>query len=111
LLLPVESLVSPVLVICLLWCHFSQDSESCIRIYIISILGILGPKLCILYLSPFIPLKRRFHLHISGWRNLNRGICYTPIFDLRSRVTFIYHISLVRNNFIFFKEKFGREVF
>jgi hypothetical protein len=50
---------------------------------IISILGILGPKLGILYLSPFILSRRRFHLHLSRWRNLNRGICHTPIFDLR----------------------------
>jgi hypothetical protein len=32
---------------------------------IISILGILGPKLGILYLSPFILSRRRFHLHLS----------------------------------------------
>jgi hypothetical protein len=29
-----------------------------------------------------------FNLHLSGWRNLNRGICHTPIFDLRSHLIF-----------------------
>jgi hypothetical protein len=61
---------------------------------IISILGILGPKLGILYLSPFILSRRRFHLHLSRWRNLNRGICHTPIFDLRFHL--IFHASLTK---------------
>jgi len=36
----------------------------------------------LLYLSPFGPSNQRFHLQISGQRNLNRDISYTPIFDL-----------------------------
>jgi hypothetical protein len=88
------SLFSPVIKVCLLWFHFQQDSKSRIRICIISILGILGPKLGILYLSPFIPSRQRFHLHLFRWRNLNRGICHTPIFDLRSRLIYICHIFL-----------------
>ena len=34
-----------------------------------------------LYLSLFDSSNQRFHLQISGRRNLNRGICHTPIFD------------------------------
>jgi len=45
--------------------------------------SILGQKWCTLYLSLFDQPNQRFHLQISGRRNLNRGICNTPIFDLR----------------------------
>jgi hypothetical protein len=104
------SLFSPVIKVCLLWSHFPQDSESCIHICIISILGILGPKLCILYLSPFIPSRQRFHLHLSGWRNLNRGICHTPIFNLRSRL--IYNFSYFLSEIFYaLSDEISAEVF
>jgi hypothetical protein len=32
-----------------------------------------------------------FNLRLFGWRNLNRGICHTPIFDLRCHLIFICH--------------------
>ena len=45
----------------------------------------LRSKICVFwYLSLFYPVETKiFNLHISGRRNLNRGICHTPIFDLR----------------------------
>ena len=45
----------------------------------------LRSKICVFwYLSLFHPIETKiFNLHISGWRNLNRGICHTPIFYLR----------------------------
>jgi len=53
---------------------------------ITSIRSILGQKWCTLYFSLFGPSNQIFHLWISGRRSLNRGICHTPIFDLRSYI-------------------------
>jgi len=50
---------------------------------ITSIHSILCQKWCTLYLSLFDQSNQRFHLQISRRRNLNRGICHTPIFALR----------------------------
>jgi len=57
--------------------------SSCIHNCIACIHSILGQKRCTLYLSLFDPSNQRFHLQVSGRRNLNRGICHTLIFDLR----------------------------
>jgi len=59
--------------------------SSCNHNCITNIHNILGQKWCTLYLSLFDQSNQRFYLQISGRRNLNRGICHTPIFDLRQR--------------------------
>jgi hypothetical protein len=60
---------------------------SCIHNCIMSISQHLRSKIgVLLYLSLFGPSKQRFHLQFSGRRNLNKGICHTPIFDLRSHI-------------------------
>jgi len=60
--------------------------------------SILGQKWCTLYLSLFGPSNQIFHLQVSARRNLNRGICHTPIFDLRSH----FICLLARNIFCLF---------
>jgi len=60
-----------------------MSMSSCIHNRIACIHSILGQKWCTLDLSLFDPSNQRFHLQISRRRNLNRGICHTPIFDPR----------------------------
>jgi len=79
----------------------------CIHNCITSIHSILGQKWCTLYLSFFDLSNQRFLLQISGRRNLNRGICHTPIFDLR----YHWHVPCGLNNLWLFKQNFGRKVF
>jgi len=56
---------------------------SCIDSCLTNIHSILGQKWCTLYLSLFDRSNQRFHLRISGRRNLNRGICHAQFFDPR----------------------------
>jgi len=77
-------------------------SPSCIHNYTTSIHNILSQKWCTLYLSLFDPSNQRFHLQIFGWRNLNRGICHTPFFDLR----YHRHTSSDLDRSLTFRRKF-----
>jgi len=84
-----------------------SSSSSCIHTCITSTHGILGSKnWCTLYLTLFGPSNQRFHLQVSVRRNLNRGICHTPIFD-PNFYFFVFRTSFFRR----FKQNFGREVF
>ena len=71
-------------------CFYPQSNHLCrpAFTYIMSISQafhiILGQKWCTPYLSLFDPSNQIFHLRIFKRRNLNRGICHTPIFDLTS---------------------------
>jgi len=62
----------------------SQNVFAILHSYCItSIHSILCKKWCTLYLSLFDHSNQRFHLQSLRTKNLNRGICHTPIFDLR----------------------------
>ena len=76
--------------------------SSCIHNCITSIHNVLGQNWCTLYFSLFDPSSQRFHLQISGRRNLNRGICHTPIFDSRPYV----HMSFDPEQSLTFQWKF-----
>jgi len=64
-----------------------------VHVYITSISpafhSILGQKWCTLYLSLFDPSNQRFHLQISGRRNLNRGICQPQFLTQDTTDTFL----------------------
>ena len=49
-----------------------------------------------LIFKSLLPSKRRLRLLISGRRNLNRGICHTPIFDL---LTFFLQLARDQGHF------------
>ena len=70
-------------------CFLSQSTHLCRLAFIPAsqaFHSILGQKWRTLYLSLFGPSNQRIHLQVSRQRNLNRGICHTPIFDLTSYI-------------------------
>jgi len=74
----------------------SSCIHNCIACIHRHFITILGPKWCTLYLSLFDPSNQRFHLQIFGRRNLNRGICHTPIFDLRYHRHVLFNLDQSR---------------
>jgi len=69
--------------------------------------SILGQIWCTLYLSLFGPSNQRFHLQVFRRRNLNRGICHTPFFDLRGH----WHVYFDLISLRLFKENSAEKYF